>query len=126
MRWVAIPISSPVGEPTMDLDAIRTELRARQDELVAELGVLTTVTRDPSATIGFGKRVGEGTSEAIGRIERVAQADALTAKLADVDRALAKLDDGTYGSCDRCGSSITAERLDARPWAVLCLRCSRA
>ena len=110
----------------MDLEAIRTELRARHDELVAELSDLTTVTRDPSATIGFGKRVGEGTSEAIGRIERVAQADALTAKLADVDRALAKLDDGTYGSCDRCGATIQAERLVARPWAVLCLRCSGA
>ena len=45
-------------------------------------------SRDPAATIGFGKRVGEGTSEAIGRIERVGQADALTEKLADVDRAL--------------------------------------
>ena len=78
----------------MDTAAIGSELRARHDELVAELTALTVVTRDPSATIGFGKRVGEGTSEAIGRIERVAQADALTAKLADVDRALEKIDDG--------------------------------
>ncbi len=93
---------------------------------MAELTSLTAVTRDPAATIGFGKRVGEGTSEAIGRIERVAQADALTAKLADVDRALEKIDDGTYGYCDRCGAAIPDERLVARPWAVLCLRCSAA
>ena len=110
----------------MDIAAIRSELRVRHDELVAELAALTTVTRDPSATIGFGKRVGEGTSEAIGRIERVAQADALTAKLADVDRSLAKIEDGTYGFCDRCGAAIPDERLEARPWAVLCLRCSTA
>ena len=108
----------------MDIAAIRSELQARHDELVAELGVLTTVTRDPAATIGFGKRVGEGTSEAIGRIERVAQADALSAKLADVDRALAKIEDGTYGFCDRCGAPIPEDRLEARPWAVVCLRCS--
>jgi DnaK suppressor protein len=108
----------------MDLDAIRAELEARRVELQAELDGLTTVTRDPTATIGFGKRVGEGTSEAIGRIERVGQADALAAKLADVDRALAKLEDGTYGLCDRCGSVIPDERLDALPWAVLCLSCS--
>jgi DnaK suppressor protein len=108
----------------MDLDAIRAELEARRVELQAELDGLTTVTRDPTATIGFGKRVGEGTSEAIGRIERVGQADALSAKLADVDRAIAKLDDGTYGLCDRCGAVIPAERLDALPWAVLCLTCS--
>jgi DnaK suppressor protein len=110
----------------VDTAAIGSDLRARHDELVAELTALTVVTRDPSATIGFGKRVGEGTSEAIGRIERVAQADALTAKLADVDRALEKIDDGTYGYCDRCGASIPDDRLVARPWAVLCLRCSTA
>ncbi len=108
----------------MDIAAIRSELQTRHDELVTELGVLTTVTRDPAATIGFGKRVGEGTSEAIGRIERVAQADALSAKLADVDRALAKIEDGTYGFCDRCGAPIPEDRLEARPWAVVCLRCS--
>lgn len=110
----------------MDTAAIGSELRVRHEELVAELTALTTVVRDPSATIGFGKRVGEGTSEAIGRIERVAQADALTAKLADVDRALEKIDEGTYGYCDRCGAAIPDERLGARPWAVLCLRCSAA
>ena len=110
----------------MDTAAIRATLEERADELRAELAVLTKVTRDPSATIGFGKRVGEGTNEAIGRIERVGQADALTAKLADVERALAKLDDGTYGLCDRCGAVIPEERLEARPWAVLCVRCSTA
>jgi DnaK suppressor protein len=110
----------------MDTAVIRAELIASRDDLLAELADITTVTRDPAATIGFGKRVGEGTNEAIGRIERVGQADALTAKLADVERALAKLDDGTYGLCDRCGALIPVERLEARPWAVLCVRCSTA
>jgi DnaK suppressor protein len=110
----------------MDTEAIRSELESRRADLLEELTAITTVTRDPTATIGFGKRVGEGTSEAIGRIERVGQADALTAKLADVERALAKIDDGTYGLCDRCGALIPEARLEARPWAVLCVRCSSA
>ncbi len=105
----------------MDTAAIREALVRRRDELHAELEALTTVTRDPSATIGFGKRVGEGTSEAISRIERVGQADALTSTLADVDRALAKLDDGTYGICDRCGALIPEERMEARPWTARCV-----
>ena len=108
----------------MDTAAIRAALEERRDDLLAELAVLTKVTRDPSATIGFGKRVGEGTNEAISRIERVGQADALTATLADVDRALAKLDDGTYGICDRCGALIPEERLEARPWTALCMACA--
>ena len=41
--------------------------------------------------------------------------------LAQIDRALAKLDDGTYGICERCGREIGEERLRARPWAVLCI-----
>ncbi len=108
----------------MDIAAIRTALETRRDELRAGLAVLTKVTRDPSATIGFGKRVGEGTNEAISRIERVAQADALTATLADVERALGKLDEGTYGICDRCGATIPEERLEARPWTALCVACA--
>jgi DnaK suppressor protein len=109
---------------SLDLDAVRGALEGELESLEAELATLTTVTRDPAATIGFGKRVGEGTSEAIGRIERVGQADALAAKLAGVRRALEKLDEGTYGICDRCGASIPDERLEARPSSVRCVRCS--
>ena len=109
----------------MKLSEVEVLLRAERSDLEGELAALTTVTRDPSATIGFGKRVGEGTNEAIGRIERVGQADALAAKLADVERALVKLEDGSYGVCDRCGDPITPERLEAIPWAALCVRCAR-
>jgi len=109
---------------SLDLDAIRTALEGERDSLESELEALTLVTRDPAATIGFGKRVGEGTSEAIGRIERVGQADALSSKLEDVRRALEKLGDGSYGSCDRCGAQIRDERLAARPSSVRCIRCS--
>jgi DnaK suppressor protein len=108
----------------VDEDAIRAALVEERDELSAELDELTTVSRDPAATIGFGKRVGEGTNQAIDRIERVGQVDALSKKLADVIRALAKLDEGTYGICDRCGATIPADRLEARPSSVLCVRCS--
>ena len=108
----------------MDPSEVQVVLRAERSSLEQDLAALTAVTRDPSATIGFGKRVGEGTSEAVGRIERVGQADALAAKLAAVDRALAKLDEGTYGVCDRCGDAIARERMEAVPWTSLCVRCA--
>ena len=110
----------------MDTGAIARALDEQREELVGELAVLTTITRDTSATIGFGKRVGEGTTEAIGRIERVGQADVLATKLADVERALAKLADGSYGVCDRCGEPIPPERLEAIPWATRCVACGRS
>ena len=109
---------------SVDLDVLRRVLEEERVALIHELGDPTTVTRDPSATIGFGKRVGEGTSQAIERIERVGQAGALTTKLADVERALVKFAEGTYGICDRCGATIPDERIEARPWSVLCVSCS--
>ena len=40
-----------------------------------------------------------------------------------VDAALARLDDGTYGTCAQCGRPIAAERLEALPWAAHCIEC---
>jgi RNA polymerase-binding protein DksA len=42
-----------------------------------------------------------------------------------VDAALGRLDDGTYGSCRRCGRPIAAARLEALPWAAHCIDCQR-
>lgn len=41
--------------------------------------------------------------------------------VAEIDAALARIDDGTYGTCAVCGSAIPEERLDAIPYAILCL-----
>ena len=74
--------------------------------------------------MGFGKRVGDGTTEAVERITKVGAAEQLDAMRTDVVRALEKLEEGTYGICDRCGRLIPEERLDARPWSVLCVDCA--
>jgi RNA polymerase-binding transcription factor len=105
----------------VDTRVVAEELRVRREQLMAELGVVTTVERDPDASVSFGKRVGDGTTEAVERLNRVGTARELDAMLRDVDRALQKLEDGTYGICDRCGKLIPEERLDARPWSVLCV-----
>jgi RNA polymerase-binding protein DksA len=41
--------------------------------------------------------------------------------LAEIDEALKRLDDGTYGTCTKCGREIAPERLEAHPWASLCI-----
>jgi DnaK suppressor protein len=53
--------------------------------------------------------------------ENRALAAQLRDQLDDVERALAKLDDGTYGSCDVCSQPIGADRLDAMPTARFCI-----
>jgi RNA polymerase-binding protein DksA len=41
--------------------------------------------------------------------------------LGEIDAALKRIDEGTYGRCEACGREIAPERLEARPWATLCI-----
>ncbi len=47
------------------------------------------------------------------------------ARLASVDRAMERLDAGTYGRCEVCGGAIAADRLAARPGTLTCIDCAR-
>lgn len=53
-----------------------------------------------------------------------AQAALVTREIASVDRALLRLEHGTYGECVRCGEAIAPQRLEARPEAALCFACA--
>jgi RNA polymerase-binding transcription factor len=59
------------------------------------------------------------------RSRLIAVVETLRANLNDVERALERIDDGTYGVCERCGNPIDPDRLEARPWALLCMDCKR-
>jgi DnaK suppressor protein len=101
-------------------DSIAAALEAKRAELESELAQLSAPTGE-QGSISFGKRVGEGTSMAVDRLSLVSSHDRLRAMLADVQRAQAQLAEGSYGRCDSCGATISAERLEARPWAVRCV-----
>jgi DnaK suppressor protein len=45
--------------------------------------------------------------------------------LTAIDSALNRIEDGTYGTCVNCGAQIAPERLEAMPWATLCIDCKR-
>ena len=51
--------------------------------------------------------------------------DNSTHVLAEIDAALKRIDEGTFGVCTRCGQPIDAERLEALPWATLCIEDKR-
>ncbi len=110
----------------MDRTHIRSLLQARRRELAKELEGLTAAPRDPMASVSFGKRIGDGTTEAVERISTTAVARRLSATATEVDRALERLSAGTYGTCETCGDPIPPERLEAIPWAATCVSCSGA
>lgn len=45
--------------------------------------------------------------------------------LREIEAALARIEAGTYGSCERCGKPIGEERLEAMPYATFCIECKR-
>lgn len=103
----------------------RAVLEEQKKKLDADIAALTEPPEEGSA-IGFGKRVGEGTNAAIERIVDVDRHGRLLEQLADVNRALEKLDEGTYGTCDECGDAIADARLEGRPWSTHCVTCAAA
>lgn len=103
---------------------IEKALRARRVELAAELERLTEPPAE-GASVSFGKRVGDGTSEAVERLATTATARSLAASITDIDHALEKIDEGSYGQCDRCGEAIPEARLEILPASALCVDCAR-
>jgi len=103
------------------MDTARASLLEKKVEILGELAGLEELPGD-RGEISFGKRVGEGTAMAVDRLSQVAVHDKLQVTLADIDRALAKLDEGTYGTCDVCGEPIPEGRLEALPWATRCVK----
>ena len=67
----------------------------------------------------------EGATIAFERAQVAALLEQARGRLADLDRALAQLETGGYGTCEQCGGPIAPERLAARPSARTCIDCAR-
>ena len=107
------------------VDAHETDIRSTLERKLVDIDEqLTSMSAPPTelSNISFGKRVGDGTQMAVDRLAQVAAHQKLGTVRADVQRALVKLDEHTYGICDECGQPIAAERLAALPWAVHCIK----
>jgi DnaK suppressor protein len=112
-----------VATPVENLNAVRRQLDQRRDLLRERVAALAQPPELGSSQ-GFGKRIGDGTVEAISRLTEIGVGRSLEEGLARVERALAKVEDGTYGWCDVCAGPIAPERLRAMPDGVLCLACA--
>ena len=106
----------------VDLGTARAALEEKQADLARRLGRFTE-TPERGTNLSFGKRIGDGTIEAVDRLNQIGVASRLEARLELVDRALEKLDEGTYGTCDACGADIDPRRLRAMPESTVCVGC---
>jgi DnaK suppressor protein len=109
----------------LDLAAVEEVLTSHREAIQDRLGKITTAPERGSG-VSFGKRVGDGTTEAVSRLTDVGVVDSLNASEERIERALVKLAEGSYGRCDRCEEPIPIARLEAAPESVFCVSCAGA
>ena len=105
----------------VDLDRARTALEAERDRLLVELG-------DPIQAPGqmtYGSQAAAA-SQVFAQQRDLALRDKAAQQLGLVEAALARVADGSYGRCLRCGQPIAPGRLDALPWVAHCIDCQTA
>jgi RNA polymerase-binding protein DksA len=124
-------------EPVSGATPTPSERSALQDLLTAErastAGQIEALTRDLGDIIEASTSVAtddehdpEGATIAFERAQVTALLNRARERLVDLDRALERLSEGTYGACERCGQPIGAERLAARPASRTCIACASA
>ncbi len=110
---------------TIVFNLLRSRLEQEQKHLTEELEQSKASKRPADERregSPFGKREEEAT-ESFELEKRLALEKQIKDQLVDIERALHKFDEGTYGSCDKCGQPIDPARLEALPQASLCLSC---
>jgi DnaK suppressor protein len=111
----------------IDTERLRTELmeeRERVQAAIANLreshpGSLDDEVEEISA--GGDNHVGDSATATLGREIDYTLGENSEQVLAEINVALKRIEEGTYGTCKACGEEIAPERLDAYPWASLCI-----
>jgi RNA polymerase-binding transcription factor DksA len=100
-----------------NLDAIRSSLEAERASLVRRLAESEAGGESRDYDEGFADSAQVSAEQG----EHRALAASLADQLTEIDQALARLDDGSYGTCIECGEQIGAERLEAMPATRYCI-----
>ena len=115
--------TDPAADPVPP-EQVRTLLQEKRAELLTRIEQFGASNPAETSNLNFGKRIGDGTTYAVERMTGAYQARTLYETVKEIDQALERLDDGSYGRCESCGQPIPAGRLLALPWAALCVPCS--
>ena len=114
-----------------ELDELRERLLAEQVELQEQLATIeeqsfATSQSDISGEVPFDEENADAGTFTFERERDLSIENNVRDLLGKIDRALARMDDGTYGICSRCGKPIEKARLKALPYADLCIKDAQA
>lgn len=110
---------------TLDLNKIRATLEARRDEVRNNLSGLTEAEPTPVGAIEASDGPQDFEDTAVDFLETQQEQSIQVneqALLTEIEQALERLDNGTYGKCVVCGEPIPEKRLEAIPWAARCVK----
>jgi RNA polymerase-binding transcription factor DksA len=114
--------------PRDPADVARERLQALRAATVETLGALEgqhrSVVESSRDSNADDEHDPEGATIAFERAQVEALAREAAARLASVDAALGRVEEGTYGACQVCGRDIPQARLEARPTATTCVACA--
>ncbi len=101
----------------------RAALERERGHLLAQL---TELGQGDASRLDFDHNFADSSQVTAERTEVEALTASLQESLGDIEEALAKFDNGSYGTCERCGQPIAGARLEAMPAARLCITCAHA
>jgi DnaK suppressor protein len=102
---------------------IRTRLERERRSLISDIEALDVENQAQQDDYGVGNHVADDATEVFTRERNLALRGNAEDLLGQIDAAMRRLDEGSYGTCARCGKEIPAERLEARPYAIYCITC---
>jgi RNA polymerase-binding protein DksA len=108
-------------------DAIETRLREEREQVVHKLSELgASESGDLRDDVDFGEGFADAAAATAERTEVLGLVESHKRSLDEIDEALARIAEGTYGTCANCGKDIGTARLEYRPSSIHCVDCKAA
>ncbi len=129
-RPTKTPKSKPVL-PKKEADDLRERLLTEKSELESQLATLEENTfaasqSDMTGEVAFDDETADAGTATFERERDLSIENNIRDLLSKIDRALQRMDAGTYGICDRCGKPIEKARVKALPYVDLCIKDAQA
>jgi DnaK suppressor protein len=103
-------------------EVVRSYLESERARLEA---VIAQIDSEGGDNLGYGNHMADYATEAFEQAKELALHENAKQLLVRVTNALERFNQGRYGTCERCGADIDPARLEALPYATLCLHCQQ-
>jgi RNA polymerase-binding protein DksA len=109
---------------TIDVKAAETTLHEERGKVVHQMVELgADESGELTGAVDYGDAFADGGAATAERTEVLGLVESLKTHLADIDSALNKIAEGTYGTCEVCGKDIGHDRMEFRPTSTRCVDC---